>query len=142
MRADSQDESKVHAQSSHVGTSLTRNPTDTKVSLFIKLNELDFIDSPDSEFLLDSGDFWRLLEASASKHGKGSCNLLFSSIDLSVKLENGHVLFSSTLLSLYQSGSIANACDEAASDLRVESAGVASLFDLKDLLNPRDNFVG
>ena len=132
----------MNTQSSHVSTSLARNPTDTKVSLLIELNEFDFVNSPDSEFLLDSGYFWRLLEASASQHRESSCNLLFSSINFSVKLENGHVLFSSTLLSLYQSGSIANASNEAASNLRVESARVASLLDLENLLNPRNNFMG
>ena len=58
-----------------------------------------------------------------------------------MKLEDADVLFTSTLLRLDKSCGSADADDETASDLGIESTRVTSLLDLENSLDPSDNFV-
>ena len=58
-----------------------------------------------------------------------------------MKLEDANVLFASTLLRLDKSRGSTDADDETASDLGIESAGVAGLLDLENSLDPSDNLV-
>ena len=58
-----------------------------------------------------------------------------------MKLEDADVLFTSTLLRLDKSCGSADADDETASDLGIESSRVTSLLDLENSLDPSDNFV-
>jgi hypothetical protein len=58
-----------------------------------------------------------------------------------VKLEDANVLFASTLLRLDKPCGSSDADDETASDLGIESAGVAGLLDLENSLDPSDNLV-
>ena len=59
-----------------------------------------------------------------------------------MKLEDANVLFASTLLRLDKSCGSTDANDEAASDLGIESTGVARFLDLENSLDPSDNLVG
>jgi hypothetical protein len=59
-----------------------------------------------------------------------------------VQLHDCNVLFSSTLLSLDEASRVVDAGDKTTGDFWVEGTTVASLVDLEDLLDPRDNFVG
>ena len=58
-----------------------------------------------------------------------------------MKLEDADVLFTSTLLRLDKSCGSADADDETASDLGIESTRVTSLLDLENSLDPSDNLV-
>ena len=58
-----------------------------------------------------------------------------------MKLEDANVLFASALLRLDKSRGSTDTDDETASDLGIESAGVAGLLDLENSLDPSDNLV-
>lgn len=58
-----------------------------------------------------------------------------------MKLEDANILFASTLLRLDKPCGSSDADDETASDLGIESAGVAGLLDLENSLDPSDNLV-
>lgn len=62
-------------------------------------------------------------------------------IDASMELEDTHVFFTGRLLSFNESGGVLNANNKASSNLRIEGTRMSGLLDLKDLLNPGDDFV-
>ena len=111
----------MDTHSSNVSTSLTGDPEDSHVALFVVLNELGLIDSSDSELLLDSRDKRRSLEAGTLEGVDGLLELL-DLVDALMELDNGDVLFTGRLLSLDESGGVVNANNEAASDLRIQSS--------------------
>jgi len=139
--AASEEVTEMDAESTDVGTGLTGDPDNSEVSLLIVLDELQVIDSPDAELLLDSGDQWWPLEAGTGELLKSSLDLL-DLVDALMQLEHSNVFFTSRLLSLDQSGGILDADDEAASDLGIEGTTVTGLLDLQDLLDPGDDLMG
>jgi len=139
--AASEEVTEMDAESTDVGTGLTGDPDNSEVSLLIVLDELQVIDSPDTELLLDSGDQWWPLEAGTGELLKSSLDLL-DLVDALMQLEHSNVFFTSRLLSLDQSGGILDADDEAASDLGIEGTTVTGLLDLQDLLDPGDDLMG
>lgn len=131
----------MNAQGTNVGTCLAGNPEYTHVALFVVLNKARFVDGSHTELLLYGGDQWGSLEKSTGE----SINCLLKLLDfveLCVELDDGNVLFTSGLLSLNETGWVVDAGDQASSDLGVEGAGVACLFNLKNLLDPGDDLVG
>ena len=44
----------VHTESTDVGSSLTRDPEDAHISVFIVFNELGLVDGSDTELFFDS----------------------------------------------------------------------------------------
>jgi len=84
----------MNAHCSYVGTSLTGNPEDTHITLFIVLYKAGLVDRSDTELFLDGGNQWRSLEKSS---GEGvDCLLkLLNFVKFCVKLNNGNVLFTS-----------------------------------------------
>jgi len=139
--AATEEVTEMDAESTDVGTGLTGDPDNSEVSLLIVLDELQVIDSPDAELLLDSGDQWWPLEAGTGELLKSSLDLL-DLVDALMQLEHSNVFFTSRLLSLDQSGGILDADDEAASDLGIEGTTVTGLLDLQDLLDPGDDLMG
>ena len=139
--AATEEVTEMDAESTDVGTSLTGDPHNSEVSLLIVLDELQVIDSPDAELLLDSGDQWWPLEAGTGQLLQSSLDLL-DLVDALMQLEHSNVFFTSRLLSLDQSGGILDADDEAASDLGIEGTTVTGLLDLQDLLDPGDDLMG
>ena len=131
----------VDAHGTDVSSSLAADPEDAEVTLLVVLDELRLVDRPHTELLLDGRDEWGTLEAGTSEGLESLLHLLLGLIDLGMQLDDGDVLLTSGLLGLHKSGRIADAGDEAASDLGVKRAGVAGLFDLEDFLDPRDNLV-
>ena len=77
---------------SDISSSLTANPENTHVSLFIELKEFSLIDGSHSELLFDSRDKWRLLEAGA---GEGFESLLevLDLVYLAMELDYSDVFF-------------------------------------------------
>jgi len=89
----------MDAKGSNVSTSFTRDPEDSHITLFIKVEHLQLVDVTDTELLLNSGDQWRSLEASTSQRVKGLFKLL-NLVELSVQFNNRNVLLTSGLLGL------------------------------------------
>jgi len=141
MGTTSEEVTNMDTEGTNVSSSLTGDPEDSHVALFVVLNELGLIDSSDSELLLDSRDKRRSLEAGTLEGVDGLLELL-DLVNALMELDNGDVLFTGRLLSLDESGGVVNANNEAASDLRIQSSGVTSLVNLQDFLDPGDDLVG
>lgn len=131
----------MDTESTYVGSSFAGNPENTKVSLFIVLNELQLVNLSYSQFLLDGGNQRRSLETGSGKLVKSTFNFV-NLVDRSMELEDSHVFFTGGLLGLHKSGSILNANNETTSDLRIESSRMSSLLDFEDLLNPGNDLMG
>jgi len=80
------------------------------------------------------------LETSASQ-GVKSLFELFNFVKLGVEFDDCNVLLTGTLLGLNESSCIIDASDKTASDLRIESTTVASLFNFQHLFDPGNDFV-
>ena len=131
----------VDTESTDVGSSLAADPEDTHITVFVVLDQLALIDGSDSQFLLDSRDQGRALEASTFQ--RVDCLLkLLDLVETLMELDYSNVFFTSGLLSLDESGGVVDADNEATSNLRVKSTGVASLVNLQDFLDPSDDLVG
>ena len=131
----------MDTEGSNISTSLAWDPEDTHITLLVVLNKLKLVDVSDSEFLLDSRDQRRSLEASTSQWVESLLELL-GLVKFSVKFDNSDVLLTSWLLSLNESGGVVDASNEATSDLGVEGTRVTSLVNLEDLLYPGNDLVG
>ncbi len=124
MSTAAQNVADMDAKSTNVGTSFATDPEDTHISLLVVVEELAFVDSSHSELLLDGRDQWRSLEDGTDQAQQSLFNLL-DFLDVLVKLDDSNVLFTSRLLSLDQTGSVVNACNEATCDLGIEGTRVA-----------------
>jgi hypothetical protein len=113
----------VNAKSSDVGTSFTRHPEDTHISLLVVVEELALVNGTNTELFLDCRDQRRSLEDWANQARESLLNLL-NLLDVLVKLDNCDVLFTSRLLSLDKTGGIVNAGNEATCDFRIEGTRV------------------
>ena len=130
----------VDTEGTDVCASLAAYPEDAHVALVIVLDQLSLVDGPNTELLLDGRDERGPLEARTLERVKSFLKLL-DLIEALMQLDNSNVLFTSGLLSFDESGSVVNADDKAASDLRVKGTRVASLVDLEDFLDPGDNLM-
>ena len=54
----------MDAEGTHIGSSFAADPENAHIALFVVLNQLGLIDSPNAKLLLDGGDERRPLEAS------------------------------------------------------------------------------
>jgi hypothetical protein len=141
VRTTSEEVTEMDTKSTDIGSSFAGNPEDTEISLFIVLNEFQFVNFSNSQFLLDSRNQRRSLETGSGKLVEGTLNFI-NFIDGSMELKDTHVLFTGGLLGLDESSGVFNADNEASSDLRIESSTVSGLLDLKDLLDPGNDFMG
>ena len=66
MRTDTEEEPKVNAKGSNIGTCFAGHPENTKVAVVIKFEELGIVDSPYTELSFDSGYEGRPLEERTS----------------------------------------------------------------------------
>ena len=124
-----------------VSSSFAANPEDTHITVFIILNQTALIDCSDSELFFDSRDKGRALEARTFQRVDSFLKLL-DLVETLMKLDDSDVLFTGRLLSLHESSGVVDAHYQTSSDFGVKSAGVASLFNFENFLNPGDDFVG
>ena len=92
------------------------------------------MDGSDTELALDGRNERWALEEGTSEGLQGAGKLGLATWKLVVQTDDTNVLLSGTLLRLHETGRAINADDEAASDLGVKSAAVASLLNPKLLL--------
>lgn len=62
MRTDTEEEPKVNAKGSNIGTCFAGHPEDTEVAVVIEFEKLGIVYSPDTELSFDSGYEGRSLE--------------------------------------------------------------------------------
>jgi hypothetical protein len=62
VSSNAEQESQVHAEGTDVGSSLARDPEDSKVTLVVELDELGLVDGANTELTLDGRDEGRALE--------------------------------------------------------------------------------
>lgn len=141
VSADTQQETKVDTECTDVGTSLARDPEDTKLSLVVELVKLALVDGSDTELSLNSRDERGALEESTSKGLEGAGELLLAAGELVVESDDTDILLTSTLLRLDKTSGAVNADDQTTSDLGVESTGVTSTLTTENALDPCDDFV-
>jgi len=67
VTANTEKEAKVHAECPDVSTGLTRDPEHSEVALFIKLQQLRFMDGAYTELSFHSRDERRTLEEGSRK---------------------------------------------------------------------------
>ncbi len=127
--ADTEQETKMHAQSTDVGTSLAADPEHTELPLVVKFVQLALVDSSDTKLTLDGGNERWALEESSGERLKGTRKLCLASGKLVVHANDANILFSGSLLGLDETGGAVNADDEATSDLGIESTTVTSLLN-------------
>ena len=80
---DAEKQAEVDDVGSHVGTSFAAHPVDTHIPRRVVLQELDIVDSPNSQLTLDSGDQWRTLE-----QGTGELNFQRINDILTARMDN------------------------------------------------------
>lgn len=127
VTADTEEETKVDAEGTDVGTSLAADPEDAEVAVIVKLDELALVDASDTELALDGRDQGWALEESTSQGLEGASELGLTTRDLVVKADDGDVLLSGSLLGLDKAGGAVNADNQAARDLGIEGTTVTSL---------------
>jgi hypothetical protein len=124
---DTKEETQVNTESTDVGTSLTADPEDTKVTLVVELVELALVDGTDTELTLDGRDERGTLEERTSQGLQSAAELSLATGDLVVETNDTDVLLTSTLLGLDQAGRTVNADNQTSSDLGIKGTTVTSL---------------
>lgn len=127
VAADTEEETKVDAEGSDVGTSLAADPEDTEVTVIVKLDELALVDGSDTELALDGRDQRGTLEERTGEGLEGTGELGLAAGQLVVQADDGDVLLSSTLLRLDQTSGAVNADNQTSCNLGVEGSAVAGL---------------
>lgn len=115
----------MHAKRPDVGSSLTTDPKDPKMTVVVELQQFDFMDGSDTELTLDGGYQRGTLEKGTSKGLKGPLDLLLG-LHLIVKAENTDILLSGTLLGLDQTGGTIDTNNQTSSDLGIKGTAVSS----------------
>jgi len=141
VAADTEKKTQVDAESSDIGTGLAADPEDTQVSVIVELDELALVDGSDTELTLDGRDQGGTLEQRTGESLESAGELSLATGQLVVEADDSHVLLSSTLLGLDETGGAVNADNQAARDLGIESTTVTSLFTSENALDPSDNLV-
>lgn len=93
VTSDAEEESQVHAEGTDVGSSLARDPEDTKVTLVVELDKLGLVDGTDTKLTLDGRDEGRALEEGSGEGLEGASEGLLG-LESSVKADNANVLLS------------------------------------------------
>lgn len=140
MTTNTQQQTQVDTKRSDVGSGLTADPEDGKVTIVVEFNELGFVDGPNTKLTLDGRDQRWTLEQGSSQRLDGAGELL-RILELLVKTKDGNILLTSTLLRLDKTGSTVNADDQASCHLGVKGTTVTGLLDTENASEPRDNFV-
>lgn len=128
VAADTEKKTQVNAEGSDIGTGLAADPEDTQVSVIVELDELALVDGSDTELTLDGRDQGGTLEQRTGESLESAGELSLATGQLVVEADDSHVLLSSTLLGLDETGGAVNADNQAARDLGIESTTVTSLF--------------
>lgn len=97
VTTDTQQQTHVYTECTNVRSSLTADPEHSQMPVVIKLEQLRFVDGPDSQLTLDGRDERGSLEQGTSKSINSLWKLL-DIVELVMQPQYGHVLFSSTLL--------------------------------------------
>lgn len=127
--ANTEQQTQVDAESTDVGTGLAANPEDTEVAVVVKLDELGLVHGTDTKLALDGRDQRGTLEQGTGELLEGLGELGLAAGDLVVEADDGHVLLSSALLGLDETGGAVDTDDQAACDFGIEGSAVAGLFD-------------
>lgn len=91
MTSDTEEETKVDAEGTDVGTGLARDPEDAEVAVVVELDELAVVDGTDAELTLDGGDEGRTLEEGSGEGLDGAGELLLR-LEGAVETEDADVL--------------------------------------------------
>lgn len=91
----------MDTKSSHVSTSLTRHTEHSEPLLSIKVYQLRLVNCTHTQLSLDSRNFWRLLEETASESLQDSLKFVLI-LDVSVETNNTDILLSCSLLRFSQ----------------------------------------
>lgn len=67
MTTNTEQQTQVDTESTHVGTGFAANPEDTEMAIVVVFDQLAFVDSSYTQLALDGGNKWRTLEQSASQ---------------------------------------------------------------------------
>lgn len=129
MGANTEQKTKMYAQSTDVGSSLAADPEHTELPLVIKLVQLALVDGSNTELTLDGGNERGTLEESSGERLKGTRKLGLASGKLVVHANDADILLSGSLLGLDETSGTIDADDKATSDLGVKSSTVTSLLD-------------
>lgn len=129
VRTNTKEETKVHAKSSDIGTSLTADPEDTQVAVIVEFDELALVDGSDTELTLNGRDQRRTLEQSTSEGLEGTGELGLTARQLVVEADDADVFLSCALLGLDETSSAVNADNQTSRNLGIEGTAVASLLD-------------
>ena len=132
--ANAEEETKMDAEGSDIGTGLARNPEDTEMTVVVELDELRLVDGTNTKLALDGRDQGRSLEESTSEGLEGGGESGLAAGDAVVEADNANVLLTGTLLGLDESGGTVDANNQAAGDLGIESTGVTSLLNTVERL--------
>lgn len=109
VSANTEEKTKVNAESTDVGAGLARHPEDTKVAVIVELNELALVDGTDTELTLDGRNKRGPLEKSTSEGLEGLSEGSLATRDLVVETDHANVLLTSALLGLDETSSAINA---------------------------------
>ena len=126
---NTEEETKVDAEGSDIGTGLAGNPEDTEMTVIVELDELRLVNGTDTKLALDGRDQRRSLEESTGEGLEGGSEGSLTAGDAVVEADNANVLLTSTLLGLDKSGGTVDADNQAAGDLGIEGTGVTSLLN-------------
>lgn len=129
VRTDTQQKTQVHAQSTNVGSGLAAHPEHAKLPLIVVLVQLALVDGSDTELTLNGRNEWGSLEQSSRQCFQSARKLRLAPRQLVVQADNAHILFSSSLLGLDETGGAVDADNQTTSDLGVESTTVSGLFN-------------
>jgi hypothetical protein len=141
VRTDTEQETEMDTECSDIGTSFTRDPEDTQVSLVVVFEHLGFVDRSDTQLTLDGGDQGRSLEQGTCQGLQCTGETLFSIGYGLMESNDTDVFLSCALLGLDESGSSVDTDDQASGDLGIQGTRVTSLFTSKDSSEPGDDFV-
>ena len=119
----------MHAEGPDVGTSLTADPEDTKVTVVVKLDELALVDGTDTQLALDGRNERRALEQGTRELLQGLGELGLAAGDLVVEADDADVLLSGALLRLDEARGTIDTDNQAPGDLGVEGTAVAGLLN-------------
>mmetsp|Transcript_944 Transcript_944/g.1207 ORF Transcript_944/g.1207 Transcript_944/m.1207 type:complete len:241 (+) Transcript_944:1720-2442(+) len=140
MATHTEQQTQMHAHSTHVRSCLTADPEHAKVALHVILHHLALVDGSDTQLALDSRDERRTLEDGALELLQCLAKLVLA-LDGSVQASNRHVLFTRALLRLNQPGRTLHTHDKAARHLRIQRATVPCLLHAQDPADPCHHLV-
>jgi hypothetical protein len=118
----------MYTERPNICTCFTADPEDGQMSGVVELEQSAFMDGPDAQLPLDSGDQWWPLEQSSCKRLEHLRDGSLSAGDRVVEPYDADVLLSGALLRLDEARGAVDAYDQTSCHFRVERAGVSCLF--------------